>query len=69
VADVEKASASSDRAVLRHDSFILERHLPAAELDHGCAGADVNIVEGRSERHPSRDPWAEAIKAFAWESI
>ena len=48
VADVEQAGGVAHRVVLIHDAAILNRHLPAAELDHPRAQGDMAIVERRS---------------------
>jgi hypothetical protein len=48
MADVEQTGGVAHRIMLIHDPAILNRHLPAAELDHPRAQSDVAIVERRS---------------------
>src|ERR1700733_6731950 len=45
VAYVEQARSRSDRSVLFQDAGILERHFPAAEIDHFCAHPAMRGVE------------------------
>ena len=48
VADVEDTDPLADRGVLRDDpaAGVLDRHLPAAEVGHLRAEADVALVQG-----------------------
>ena len=47
VADVEEPGLGPDGHVLGNDARVLDRHLPAAELDHLSAELLVELVEAR----------------------
>ena len=50
VRDVEEAGAAAGGEVLGDDAArVLDRHVPAAEVDHPGAGGDVLRVEGRAQ--------------------
>src|SRR5262249_25995432 len=55
VADVEHAGPGADGGVLVDDGAVLDRHLPAGEIDEAPAVGGVPLVQGRAEqRHGSR---------------
>src|SRR5205823_320944 len=45
VRDVEQPGGGAHRLVLGDDAGVLHRHLPAGELDHAGAAADVPVVQ------------------------
>ena len=45
VADVKKAGARADGLVLGDDAGVLQRHIPAAEIDHLCAQAAMDGIQ------------------------
>ena len=45
VADVEQPGARPHRHVLVDDAGVLDRHVPAGELDHAGAGLAMRVVE------------------------
>jgi hypothetical protein len=48
---VEEPGAGPHRGVLVEDPRVLDRHVPAGELDDPGAAADVDVVEGGSLGH------------------
>ena len=47
VADVEEPGGGADRHVLLDEAGVLDRHVPAAELDHASAQRSMAGVQGR----------------------
>jgi hypothetical protein len=55
VRDVEHARVAAHRVVLLELGAVVERHVPAAEVDHARAEFDVSRVERSPECHGSPD--------------
>jgi len=56
VRDVEHAGVAAHRMVLLDLRAVIDRHVPAAEVDHAGAGGDVDVIERCTQSHRCCSP-------------
>src|SRR5438128_6853465 len=49
--DIEQAGRGANCLVFLHNARVLDRHVPAGEIDHARAVSDMPVVERRAIRH------------------